>query len=163
MYPLDNWCQVSCIRDNRDCIFDSICPIKKEIVSSFESKRRAGVRRYIQFNGRQPPHVYGTMASLDDLLSLFRVYLKTGCVCYYCGKKMQIDTQRIDYMPDLLTIDHRIPLVQGGSHTIDNLLLCCYDCNIIKSQQEDPHQIVAQQRRVENLVGQLQARWGNAT
>lgn len=32
-----------------------------------------------------------------------------------------------------LTVDHKIPLVQGGSNEIDNLQTLCYRCNSLKS------------------------------
>ncbi|MGW3724822.1 HNH endonuclease [Streptomyces sp. NPDC000851] len=30
-------------------------------------------------------------------------------------------------------IDHNVPLIRGGSHTLDNLLPLCQDCNLAKS------------------------------
>ena len=37
--------------------------------------------------------------------------------CHYCRKKCK------------LTIDHVIPIAGGGTHTLDNIVFACHDCN----------------------------------
>lgn len=44
-------------------------------------------------------------------------------ICYYCGKRVS---------PDELTMDHRIPLSQGGTSSRDNIVPACKECNIKK-------------------------------
>ncbi|WP_297056385.1 HNH endonuclease [Thermosulfurimonas sp.] len=41
-------------------------------------------------------------------------------VCYYCGRKVP---------PHELTMDHRIPLSQGGRSEKSNLVPACKECN----------------------------------
>jgi 5-methylcytosine-specific restriction endonuclease McrA len=48
-----------------------------------------------------------------------------GC-CAYCGKKTR------------LTIDHVIPLAQGGGHTASNIVPACKSCNSKKHTREAP-------------------------
>lgn len=43
---------------------------------------------------------------------------KDGCLCMYCGKKLL-----------KITVEHIVPLRHGGNNKMDNLGLCCYDCN----------------------------------
>ena len=43
--------------------------------------------------------------------------------CFYCGSKEQ------------LTIDHIIPIVRGGRHSIGNILIACKSCNSRKSKK----------------------------
>lgn len=52
------------------------------------------------------------------------VWEKTGGCCAYCGK--QTNPFR-DF-----TIDHVVPLVDGGSDTLDNLTCACSSCNLSK-------------------------------
>lgn len=48
-----------------------------------------------------------------------------GDRCTYCGSTTT------------LTIDHRVPLVRGGSNTLDNLTLACRPCNSRKGTRTD--------------------------
>ena len=41
--------------------------------------------------------------------------------CAYCGTK-----------PDVLTMDHIVPLARGGTHTADNIVPACGPCNMHK-------------------------------
>lgn len=40
--------------------------------------------------------------------------------CFYCGKKIS---------PRNKTIDHIMPIKNGGSNCADNLVICCRKCN----------------------------------
>jgi 5-methylcytosine-specific restriction endonuclease McrA len=33
------------------------------------------------------------------------------------------------------TIKHRVPLAMGGTHTWDNVVLCCWQCNVRKNRR----------------------------
>jgi len=46
--------------------------------------------------------------------------------CFYCDTDLTIDNR---------TIDHLIPLCQGGKHEVDNLLPSCKDCNFNKQDK----------------------------
>lgn len=43
--------------------------------------------------------------------------------CYYC--KNPLNKENVQF-------DHNIPLSRGGTHTVDNLKICCKDCNQLK-------------------------------
>ena len=43
--------------------------------------------------------------------------------CYYC--KIPLNKENVQF-------DHDIPLSKEGTHTIDNLKICCKDCNQLK-------------------------------
>ena len=45
---------------------------------------------------------------------------KAKSKCHYCRKK------------SMLTIDHVIPIAGGGTHTLDNIVFACHDCNSSK-------------------------------
>lgn len=59
-----------------------------------------------------------------DALIAGRVAMFGGC-CYYCG------------VADAGTIDHRIPLIRGGSHWPANLVPCCVSCNSRKGAKTE--------------------------
>lgn len=49
-------------------------------------------------------------------------------VCYYCGKVLKENE---------VTADHKIPVSRGGETIIENLAICCYDCNQDKSDMTE--------------------------
>lgn len=52
--------------------------------------------------------------------------------CYLCHKHMD-DPRRSHWKaPAFPTIDHWLPQSRGGTDDIDNLRLCCRQCNIAK-------------------------------
>lgn len=52
------------------------------------------------------------------------VWNKTGGVCWYCG----VQTVR----PTNYTMDHVVPVRDGGQDTYENLVPCCRSCNCTK-------------------------------
>ena len=52
-----------------------------------------------------------------------RVHERSGGRCHYCGIEKK-----------LLTIDHVVPLAQGGTSYITNLVGACSKCNSAKGQ-----------------------------
>lgn len=55
-----------------------------------------------------------------------RIYKRDGYCCVACG----FDGRR---KPKTLTIDHRIPVVHGGSNSDSNLQTMCFPCNNAKA------------------------------
>lgn len=57
-----------------------------------------------------------------------------GDNCFYCTTPMSFDRLRKgDVRPiNLATIEHVVPVSQGGSHTWDNVVLACWRCNSSK-------------------------------
>jgi hypothetical protein len=64
----------------------------------------------------------------DDLgLQLrFKVLSRDGFTCQYCGRGPRKDPSVI------LNVDHIKPIAKGGTHTEDNLVTSCRECNIGK-------------------------------
>jgi 5-methylcytosine-specific restriction endonuclease McrA len=88
------------------------------------------MRRYFHRNGSDG------YISYAELVSLSRVYLMTGFVCWYCGKKMGIGEGSM-YSHDCCTIEHKVAFVNGGENTIENVVLCCLECNTKKGVIEN--------------------------
>lgn len=54
-----------------------------------------------------------------------------GDECCYCGITMSfVSLRKGQYVPDLATVEHVIPLSKGGAHTFANTTLACWECNI---------------------------------
>lgn len=52
--------------------------------------------------------------------------------CFYCGKYIKSDK----------TLDHIIPVAQGGKEEVSNLVTCCHDCNTLKGNFTIPQLLV---------------------
>lgn len=66
----------------------------------------------------------------DDFIIKLIDNHRSGFKCSYCGKSLVLK-QGYPYT-NLPSIDHDVPLTMGGTNTIDNLVVCCVACNIIK-------------------------------
>jgi 5-methylcytosine-specific restriction endonuclease McrA len=58
---------------------------------------------------------------------IFRMLIRQANSCFYCFEKFADN--------DLITFDHVVPRVRGGSHSIGNLVASCFTCNTIKSHR----------------------------
>lgn len=54
-------------------------------------------------------------------------------VCYYCELKIE---------PELVTMDHKVPISKGGKSTKNNIVLCCKDCNTKKKHSTAAEMII---------------------
>lgn len=79
----------------------------------------AAIRHQRRAAGGPPP----------DKESMRRLYATR--ICFYCGVGMDPSVGRYD--PLKTTIDHKIPLVRGGTNASENLVACCFGCNTQKN------------------------------
>lgn len=61
---------------------------------------------------------YGSRPSALAIL-----YTQSNGRCFYCGDKCTMSA---------MSIDHLVPVVQGGLGTLDNMVACCRPCNSAK-------------------------------
>lgn len=54
-------------------------------------------------------------------------------ICYYCSVKTE---------PELLSMDHKVPVSKGGKSTKNNIVLCCKDCNTKKKNNTAAEMVV---------------------
>lgn len=64
-----------------------------------------------------------------------RVKARDGRECRYCGKPGLSENRVHEGAHWFLTIDHIIPLCQGGTNGIDNLVVSCRSCNRLKGDR----------------------------
>lgn len=58
------------------------------------------------------------------------ILIRDGFKCVYCGKDMR------DSPPDTVTVDHVVPIAQGGMTATNNLVAACMACNGDKDSTE---------------------------
>ena len=65
----------------------------------------------------------------EELFKIFKDCWNTGFECLYCGRKMDLQFEN----EHSFTIDHYLARSKGGKDIPDNLVFCCRDCNLLKS------------------------------
>jgi len=51
------------------------------------------------------------------------IYRRERGRCFYCQRRLG---------PKIVTLDHVVPLAQGGNHSYRNVVACCFECNETK-------------------------------
>ena len=133
-HPPDTWCKMQCIMDREyNCLFLNCCGYRKKFIYAMRRKQSFSMKRYQSNNWKYDRGDNGYV-NLKEMISLARVYLMTGFVCWYCGEKMMIGAT-INH-PQSFTVDHRKSLGSGGGNSLDNFVYCCSSCNQTKSMSE---------------------------
>lgn len=57
-------------------------------------------------------------------VDIWNIIARDGWLCAYCGAVLNAET---------VTVDHIIPTLRGGPDTIENVTICCRECNASKS------------------------------
>ncbi len=80
---------------------------------------------------RKPKNI-GKRRSLSAGLR-WRVLQEAGHRCFYCGRHVsQLDPALYEF----LHVDHIVPVADGGTDDISNLVCSCSTCNLGKGQRE---------------------------
>lgn len=58
----------------------------------------------------------------------YQIFERDGFRCHYCGRSPHLDGI-------VLTIDHLIPLVRGGTNKEENIITACNYCNSAKTNK----------------------------
>lgn len=101
----------------------------KEFGKNFWRKKAYGMNSVARRLLAKKRNVPVASLTLDDLeyvckpQDLAALYDKQSGKCCYCGVKMTAKT---------VSCDHATPLARGGKHALENLALCCLDCNYLK-------------------------------
>lgn len=75
-------------------------------------------------------------------ITLDKLIERDGLTCYVCGKTCdRNDLSWGSYGPDYPTIDHVIPLRNGGTHTWDNVKVACANCNCAIKREKSLQEI----------------------
>ena len=82
-------------------------------------------------NYRQRCRKYGV--KFDPSVTLGAILSRDKGRCAYCNCKVR---RKDTNWQRMASIDHVIPLAAGGSHTFDNCVLACMQCNTAKSTEQ---------------------------
>lgn len=74
-------------------------------------------------------------AAVVDNVSIIAVFERDNWTCYLCG--LPVDAEADCYQLNSATVDHVVPLAQGGNHTMLNCRLACLACNSTKGEYVD--------------------------
>jgi len=92
--------------------------------------KSATKRRYRRLVERAK--IYGiSPLSFSELWEVVLKSYREGFRCFYCGRKMRIRGDKEDFS-DAFSIDHYIPISEGGKSSQDNIVICCTRCNLVK-------------------------------
>jgi len=80
-------------------------------------------------NHKQRAKHYGVKYERVNIESIF---VRDAYKCKGCGTDV---VRSKKYKPNQATIDHMIPLSRGGTHTRDNLITLCHQCNCEKANK----------------------------
>ncbi len=81
---------------------------------------------------RQKAKAFGV--EFEEEITRRLVFEKADGICYLCKSKTHYENSE-GYSPLLATVDHVVPWTKGGSHTWNNVELCCLRCNIKKKNR----------------------------
>jgi 5-methylcytosine-specific restriction endonuclease McrA len=66
---------------------------------------------------------------VDETLDAFEVFDEEGWICGVCGDPVDPKLRRPNMMS--VSLDHIIPIIEGGSHTRDNVQTTHLYCNVV--------------------------------
>ena len=73
---------------------------------------------------------------LGDKITRKQLHDRDGGRCYICKRKTVLKNKGKKRNRNLSTIDHVIPVCNGGTHTWTNVRNCCWQCNIAKGSKK---------------------------
>jgi len=128
-------CKMKCFSFGDDtCQFKEMCQYRWAILASLARKIKVARKRWREQYGSLPcPEV--NHVTYSDMVDLFKVYLKAGFICWYCLEPMVVshgfgdfNQPHVHHVNDF-SLEHKIPLSEGGTNEFSNLAFCCIDCN----------------------------------
>ncbi len=111
----------------------NICRVRRAVILVIHGKAE------VVENGRGELHAMNTSVPIPSVVRLtqfvkrprlhkrltrFEVFNRDRYTCQYCGRESKD-----------ITLDHIIPKSRGGAHVWDNVVGCCFACNLRKAGQ----------------------------
>lgn len=81
-----------------------------------------------------------------------KVLHRDGYRCRYCHAELAIET---------ITFDHVIPIAKGGRESVQNMVICCEECNHSKRDSDLNEWFANRSSEVPNIVGPLTSAIGD--
>jgi 5-methylcytosine-specific restriction endonuclease McrA len=64
---------------------------------------------------------------------LVQKFLVQGAICHYCGRDLNLYSNLSDHK-FALSLDHKVPISNRPDNSAENLIICCYRCNMVKGR-----------------------------
>lgn len=119
LLPVYNDCKFNC----DICGEIAGCDLRKKF-ENLISRRTTSTNKRLNIFGIEP-------ITTDRIRRLFITSVKSGLICSYCGEKMDLFAPREDFRM-VISVDHVVPLSNGGTNDTNNLTVCCTRCNLVK-------------------------------
>ena len=104
----------------------------KTIPSNYEIMEEVAKRRYANLKKRSKRFEL-EVPEFKEIFELVRkAYKENDFRCHYCSIEMEIRPTIKGYFGRLFSIDHYLPLTLNGDNSLDNLVVCCTRCNLVK-------------------------------
>jgi len=101
---------------------------RKEMSAKRRERYTPNQEKSADANGRRRARELGVASELLPDHYGMGLYESQGGLCYYCADDLRATGYHID---------HTIPLSQGGTHVLSNLVLACPSCNLSKSKKTE--------------------------
>ena len=120
--PFDYLCGIQCIVGTQKCPALDVCPLNKSLISGL-------FIRYMNCGKRELKNKNQISLAFSDLEQLLRWNISQGFACPICKKTMHLSNGEVDNNMNVYSIEHVKPMGKGGTNTIDNIIICCRQCN----------------------------------
>lgn len=97
-----------------------------------ETRRRYREDPTLWYEGARRRRARMAAVEVDPAVTVASLRARLGDDCCYCGQVMDFGPTkgRGVFPPDKVTVEHFMPISQGGAHTYDNTALACWSCNL---------------------------------
>ncbi len=119
-------CDYNCLIGTETCPEIRTCGVKTKLLSHIKTRYNSHKNKALYKFFIDPPIE-------QDIAILFRESLLNGFSCKYCSTPLNMYATKDD-ITAAISLDHIIPLTNGGSNKLQNLQLICHRCNIVKNK-----------------------------
>jgi 5-methylcytosine-specific restriction endonuclease McrA len=119
-------CTYECLIGIDTCPEIRVCELRSKLISHIK-------RRYLTHKNKALNKYFIDPPLEKDIAILFRQSLNDGFKCKYCLTPLNPYAKLKDVVT-AISLDHVIPLTNGGSNKLQNLQLICHKCNIVKNK-----------------------------
>ena len=126
-----------------DIFGDNDIDVLYSVTRSLRNSKKAYHRRLRDYD---KSHGTVSASQIGSSWQLMRVFYESGQACVYrksqgCGcdrlALTKYDPIRIDYPKIKVAVfDHKVPLSKGGNNTIENIVVACNRCNLVKGDKD---------------------------
>jgi 5-methylcytosine-specific restriction endonuclease McrA len=119
--PFDFLCGMQCIVGDQVCPAIEVCPENKNLVKGMFIRYQNCCRRELKYRNE-------ISLQFRELEAAVRHRMVNGFMCQQCGATMTINNGQTSD-DTIYTVEHKLPLAEGGFNEITNLSIICRKCN----------------------------------